>query len=284
MGKQRPDWLKVKLKATDEFAQVQVMLEKLSLHTVCQQASCPNMGECFGRSTATFMILGRVCTRNCSFCAVGKGQPLAVDPNEPANVALAVSQLKLRHVVVTSVTRDDLPHGGAEHFVDVIESIRKMDGKIVIEVLIPDFQGDKTAIAKVVQAKPAIINHNVETVPSLYAGVRPMANYRRSLDLLQQVKLLDNTILTKSGIMLGLGEKGPEVIAVLEDLRKIDCDLVTIGQYLAPSEKHYPVVEYIQPEEFARYKEIALALGFKHVSSGPLVRSSYHAQDSIKSV
>jgi lipoic acid synthetase len=239
--------------------------------------------ECFQRKTATFMILGTVCTRNCTFCNVTKGVTELVDPREPKNVAEAVFELKLRHVVVTSVTRDDLPDGGAQHFAEVINEIRKQNPNVTIEVLIPDFKGDITALLKVISAKPHVINHNVETVPSLYNKVRPMAFYKRSLDLLKQVHKLDNTIVTKSGIMVGLGETEEEVFEVLEDLRSIDCNLLTIGQYLAPSDKHTPVIEYVHPDVFKKYELKAIELGFDHVASSPLVRSSYHADEAINS-
>ncbi len=278
----KPEWIKVRLKGEHQLRQVKEMLDRLSLHTVCEEANCPNIAECFGRKTATFMILGRVCTRNCTFCNVTKGSVQPLDPNEPRHVAEAVKELQLRHVVVTSVTRDDLPDGGAGQFAEVINSIKALDKKVVVEVLIPDFQGDRDALKLVVDAKPEIINHNVETVPRLYPTVRPMAKYQRSLDLLRNVKEMDDSILTKSGIMLGLGERETEVIDVLKDLRNVGCDLMTIGQYLAPSKKHHPVVEYISPEVFDRYKDIGMEMGFKHVASSPLVRSSYHADQALK--
>ncbi len=278
MYQRKPDWLKVRLQGAEKLTEVKEMLKRLSLHTVCEEANCPNIIECFGRKTATFMILGRICTRNCTFCNVTKGHVQAVDPEEPSHIAQAVKQLNLKHVVITSVTRDDLPDGGAGHFARVIEQIRELDKRIVIEVLIPDFQGDNEALAKVVKAKPKIINHNVETVPRLYPAVRPKAIYQRSLELLKNVKEMDNTILTKSGIMLGLGEEEQEVIHVLQDLREVECDLLTIGQYLAPSSQHHPVVEYIHPEIFERYKKVGLEMGFQYVASSPLVRSSYHAE------
>ncbi|HHU64022.1 MAG TPA: lipoyl synthase [Clostridiales bacterium] len=282
MKDKRPEWIKVRLKGEHQLREVKEMLSRLSLHTVCEEANCPNIGECFGRRTATFMILGRVCTRNCTFCNVTKGNAQPVDPNEPRHVAEAVKELQLRHVVITSVTRDDLPDGGAAHFAEVIKSIKALDEKVVVEVLIPDFKSSQDALKLVVDAKPEIINHNVETVPRLYPTVRPMAVYQRSLSLLKNVKTMDDSILTKSGIMLGLGEREEEVIDVLKDLRKVGCDIMTIGQYLAPSKKHHPVVEYIRPEVFDRYKDICLELGFKYVASSPLVRSSYHADQALK--
>lgn len=277
MINKKPDWLKIKIQRGQELSQVEELLKRLSLHTVCEEANCPNLMECFNRKTATFMILGKVCTRNCTFCNVTKGQTEPLDPEEPAHVAQAVKELNLKHVVITSVTRDDLQDGGAGHFSKVIGKIKELDKKVVVEVLIPDFQGDSTALSKVVKAKPEIINHNVETVPVLYPSIRPMAVYERSLELLRNVKAMDSNILTKSGIMLGLGEKEQEVVEVLRDLREADCDLLTIGQYLSPSKHHHTVVEYVHPEIFEKYRELGMELGFKHVASSPLVRSSYHA-------
>jgi len=278
MPVEKPEWLKVRFHRNEKFDEIEAMIEKLSLHTVCEQASCPNRMECYGRSTATFMILGRVCTRNCTFCDVAKGEAQPVDPDEPLHVAQAIKQLKLRHAVITSVTRDDLPDGGAGHFAEMISTIRDLNGnRTVIEVLIPDFKGDVEALAKVVDANPEIINHNVETVPRLYPEVRPMADYRRSLDLLRNVKSLDSGIKTKSGFMLGLGETENEIIALMKDLHAVGCDFLTIGQYLQPSKSHHPVIEFIHPDKFEEYRGIALAMGFKSVSSSPLTRSSYNA-------
>lgn len=278
----KPEWLKVKTQNTQELAAVESILKKLSLNTVCEEANCPNRMECFSRKTATFMILGSVCTRNCTFCNVHKEVPKPVDSEEPKNVAQAVKELKLKHVVITSVTRDDLPDGGAGHFAEVIKEVRGLNKSVIIEVLIPDFKGDYNALKKVVDSKPEIINHNVETVPRLYPEVRPMAVYKRSLELLKNVKAMDRDIYTKSGIMLGLGEEEEEVVKVFEDLREVGCDFLTIGQYLAPSKKHHPVVEYIHPDRFEEYKKISLDMGFKYVASGPLVRSSYQAEKAFR--
>ena len=277
MGNGKPDWLKVSIRGGQGRGQVKEILERLSLNTVCKEANCPNLMECYCRKTATFMILGKVCTRNCTFCNVIKGNTENVDPEEPFHVAEAVKELGLNHVVITSVTRDDLPDGGAGHFVKVIEEIKKIDSSVTIEVLIPDFNGDPSALRKIVEAEPHIINHNIETVERLYPDVRPMASYSRSLELLNRVKQMNDSILTKSGIMVGLGEKKQEVIKVFEDLRSSGCSILTVGQYLAPSEKHHPVVEYIHPDLFEEYKGIALEMGFQFVASAPLVRSSYHA-------
>ncbi|MDO7786619.1 lipoyl synthase [Desulforamulus aquiferis] len=277
MNKRKPEWLRVKLQGAEKTHEVKEMLDRLSLHTVCQEANCPNLIECFARKTATFMILGSICTRNCTFCNVTKGQTQALDPKEPDNVAKAVEELGLKHAVITSVTRDDLPDGGAHHFSRVIEKLRAT--QVIVEVLVPDFQGSGEALATVINAKPHILNHNIETVPRLYPSVRPRASYARSLELIKSCKELDNSIFTKSGIMVGLGEQEEEVISVLRDLRLAGCDLLTIGQYLAPSDKHHPVIEYIHPDLFKRYRDVAYEMGFKYVASDPLVRSSYHAAE-----
>ncbi|NLX76877.1 MAG: lipoyl synthase [Clostridiaceae bacterium] len=277
----KPEWLRVKAHSVKGLEYVEDMLKNLHLNTVCDEAACPNRGECFGRKTATFMILGSVCTRNCTFCNVSKGTVQQVDENEPGRVAQAVKALGLKHAVITSVTRDDLPDGGAEHFARVIESIRNTAPGVTIEVLIPDFQGSVEALKKVVDARPEIINHNVETVPGLYREVRPMADYQRSLNVLKNVKEMDSSIYTKSGIMVGLGETGEQVVSVMRDLRGVNCDFLTIGQYLAPSAKHHPVIEYIHPNQFKAYEEKAYELGFLYVASGPLVRSSYMAEQAI---
>lgn len=279
----KPEWLRVKARSSRQYDEVAAMLEKLSLYTVCDEANCPNRMECYSRRTATFMILGSVCTRNCTFCNVKKGQiPQDVDPEEPRHVAQAAEALGLRHVVITSVTRDDLPDGGAGHFADVIRAVREQIGGVTIEVLIPDFTGNVSALEEVAAAGPDVINHNIETVPRLYPEVRPMADYRRSLTLLKTVKTIDPGIYTKSGIMLGLGETEDEVIAVLKALRAAGCDFLTIGQYLAPSPKHYPVAAYIHPDRFQALGETGRNMGFSHVASAPLVRSSYHAEQAVR--
>ena len=280
----RPDWLRVRYKAGYDFNKVEELLERLNLHTVCEEAACPNKGECFNRKTATFMILGSVCTRNCAFCNVSGGKPEEVMAAEPANIAEAVKELGLKHVVITSVTRDDLPDGGAAHFADVIRKIKESAGQTIIEVLIPDFQGDKDALKTVINAGPDIINHNVETIPALYSEVRPQADYRQSIELLGRVKELSDNIYTKSGIMLGLGESDDEVFRVFEDLRSVGCDFLTVGQYLSPSEAHHPVIAWITPEHFTHIGKTALEMGFKHVASAPLVRSSYLADEAMEAV
>lgn len=278
----KPEWLRIKAYVNENYHVVEEILKKLNLNTVCSEAACPNRGECFSRRTATFMILGSVCTRHCTFCNVAKGETLAVDPHEPQHVAEAVEALNLKHAVITSVTRDDLPDGGAGQFAAVVDAIRRKTPQVAVEVLIPDFQGSTEALNEVVEARPAIINHNIETVPRLYLNVRPQADYKRSLVLLDKVKQMEKTIFTKSGIMLGLGEKEEEVHQVFKDLRAVNCDFLTIGQYLAPSAKHHPVIEYIHPDQFDAYKHMAYALGFSYVASGPLVRSSYLAENALE--
>jgi lipoyl synthase len=278
-----PPWLKIRVRNNTEFDYVEEMLSRLHLNTVCQEANCPNRLECFAKKTSTFMILGAVCTRNCKFCNVFKGDAENVDADEPMHVAQATKELGLKHVVITSVTRDDLADGGAGHFVKTIQMIHKETPDTTIEVLIPDFQGDLDALNEVVKAKPEIINHNIETVPRLYPNVRAMADYRRSLEVLRNVKKLDSDILTKSGLMVGLGETKDEVIQMLKDLYEYNCELLTIGQYLSPSKDHYSVHEYIHPDIFEEYKHIALDIGFKIVASAPFVRSSYNAADMFDS-
>ncbi|MBN2254007.1 MAG: lipoyl synthase, partial [Kosmotogaceae bacterium] len=276
--KEKPDWLKKKLNADrSKLSEIKVMLRSLRLHTVCEEARCPNIGECFASRTATFMILGNICTRNCRFCAVSKGIPGSPDPKEPENISHAVHVLDLEHAVITSVTRDDLEDGGASQFVNVVRELRKNCPDTTIELLIPDLNGNWKALEKIVREHPDVLNHNVETVPSLYVSVRPGAMYERSIDLLRRVTEIDSSIITKSGIMVGLGEGEDEVKSVIEDLLGAGCKMLTIGQYLQPSHKHLPVAEYITPEQFESYRIFALERGFSFVASGPLVRSSYHA-------
>ncbi len=276
-----PSWLKKRVPAGGDIEQVRDLLRGLGLATVCQSARCPNLCECFARGTATFMILGSVCTRNCRFCAVAHGICSPPNPDEPARVAEAAVRMGLRYVVVTSVTRDDLPDGGAEQFRNVILALRKRL-RSRIEVLIPDFQGSIRAVERVASALPEVLNHNVETVPRLYHQARPAADYRRSLALLRRVNGRFPEILTKSGIMVGLGETHEEVVSVLEDLRKVGCDMVTIGQYLQPTCAHLPIRRFVPPEEFAEYEREAREMGFVSVASGPFVRSSYHADAMFK--
>ncbi len=273
--RRKPDWLKVRLPGSGRFAQVQRLVKDYRLHTVCQSARCPNVGQCWESGTATFMILGDVCTRSCRFCAVKNGAPESTDSNEPKHVAEAVKKLALKYVVVTSVTRDDLPDGGAQLFADMIREVRASVPDCKVEVLIPDFLGMKDALRVVCDAAPDILNHNIETVHRLYTTVRPQAKYWRSLQLLARARSMG--MRTKSGLMVGVGETRDEVIQTMRDLRETGCELLTIGQYLQPTLSCLSVVEFIAPEVFHEYRDIGLDLGFRHVESGPLVRSSYHA-------
>ena len=283
MEPRKPPWLKKRLPPMEALVKIKSILDQAKLHTVCEEARCPNLGECFAQGTATFLIMGRVCTRNCAFCAVEQGLPSSLDPSEPQHVAEAVQAMKLRYVVITSVTRDDLPDGGASHFVETIRAIHSRDPDIRVEVLIPDFKGDIFALGKVLEACPDVLNHNVETIPRLYPRVRPQSDYARSLELLEKVKTMGLPILTKSGLMLGLGEQREEVLEVLQDLRKVGCDFLTMGQYLQPRSDRLPVFRYLPPEEFEEYKRMGEALGFETVASGPFVRSSFHAFQMFES-
>jgi len=275
-------WLRRTLPDQRVLDRMDALLEGLNLHTVCDSALCPNRGECFKKGTATFIILGNVCTRNCGFCAVKKGKPLPLDPEEPYHIAQAAKHLQLKHIVVTSVTRDDLPDGGAEHFAETIIEIKKQLPKSTVEVLVPDFKGSWEALQRVIEAQPEVINHNIETVNRLYRLVRPKAVYKRSLELLRQVKIRDKNIISKSGIMVGLGEEEEEIIQAMKDLREVDGDILTIGQYLRPSPLHLRVQNYIHPDKFEEYQKTGMSLGFKYVASAPLVRSSYHAGEILK--
>jgi len=277
-------WLRRKLPDQKVINKMENLFKDLNLHTVCDSALCPNRGECFKNGTATFMIMGDVCSRNCQFCAVKKGKPLPLDPKEPIHIAQAAKYLKLKHVVVTSVTRDDLLDGGAEHFTQTVIAIKNLLPKSTVEILIPDFQGSREALQKVIEVHPEVINHNIETIERLYSSVRPIADYKTSLQLIKRVKIGNQDIITKSGIMLGLGEKKEEVVIAMKDLRKVNCDLLTIGQYLRPSPQHLKVKEYIHPDEFEVYRKIGISLGFKHVLSGPLVRSSYRSGEILQNI
>ena len=278
----RPKYLKPAPLSPPVIEEMTRLMRGLKLHTVCESARCPNRTDCFGKSTATFMILGNTCTRHCTFCAVDKGVPEAIDQAEPENIVRAIERLGLKYAVVTSVTRDDLPDGGASHFEAVIQKIREYDANMLIEVLIPDFKGSFHALKAVVDAKPSVLNHNVETVPRLYPEVRPEADYRRSVELIRNVKTIDKEMVTKSGIMLGLGESHEEVLSVMADLRQAGCDILTIGQYLSPSLKHHPLVRYVPEDEFIEYENTGKEMGFAAVVSGPLVRSSFHAGEAYK--
>jgi lipoic acid synthetase len=275
----KPSWIRVRAASPNSrFHEIKDILRRQSLHTVCEEASCPNIAECFGKGTATFMILGDICTRRCPFCDVAHGRPLAPDPQEPRHLAETIAQLKLRYVVVTSVDRDDLKDGGATHFVSCIEEIRKTSPQTTIEVLVPDFRGRlERALAILGAATPDVMNHNLETVPRLYKRARPGGDYVHSLRLLQEFKRAHPQVPTKSGLMVGLGETDEEIVAVMRDLRAHDVDMLTIGQYLQPSPHHLPVERYVEPAVFARFEEAARELGFRHAAVGPMVRSSYHA-------
>ena len=273
----KPKWLRRRLPPPGRNATVQAAIQGGGLHTVCAEAQCPNQMECFGRGTATFLLLGPSCTRRCTFCAVDKSVVRPVDPGEPARIADAVGQLELGFCVLTMVTRDDLPDGGAGHIVETVAAIRKERPGLGIEILISDLGGNWTALSKLLESRPEVLNHNVETVPRLYPEVRPQADYQRSLELLARASAHRPPLVTKSGVMLGLGEKREEVLATLQDIRRAGCRLLTLGQYLAPSERHHPVVRYVPPEEFAEYESFALEMGFSGVASSPFVRSSYQA-------
>lgn len=267
----------------NDIENVRKLLEVYRLNTVCSAASCPNMGECFKRKTATFMILGGQCTRNCRFCNIINGIPDRVDADEPERIAKAVAAMGIRHSVITSVTRDDLANGGAEQFAAVIRAIRKLSDNTTVEVLIPDFKGSKEALEIVLEAEPDVLNHNIETVKRLYSEVRPEANYDRSLRLLQRAKEIKPDVITKTGIMVGLGETEQEVLELMDDVRSTECDLITIGQYMQPTKEHLPVYKYISQEQFDKYREAGQKKGFMYVASGPLVRSSYRAEEALRS-
>lgn len=276
----KPVWLRCKLPDQAYLQKMRGLLRSRELNTVCEEALCPNQGECFGHDTATFLILGRTCTRNCTFCAIpSEKHPPAPDSREPERIAGAVGELDLKHVVITSVTRDDLADGGAAHFAATVKALKQRHPQIIVEVLIPDFQGERTALETVMLSHPDIINHNLETVPRLYPEVRPQAHYNRSVRLLQMIKETDPEKVTKSGLMLGLGEEREEILAVMADLRAVSCDLLTLGQYLQPSERHHPVVRYVTPEEFADLGREGERMGFRTVFAAPLVRSSFHAAE-----
>jgi lipoic acid synthetase len=280
----KPPWLKKRIPPFQDLQKVKSILDRAELHTVCEEARCPNLGECFCGGTATFLILGRICTRNCGFCAVEHGIPAPADDTEPEKVAQAVQKMGLQYVVVTSVTRDDLFDGGASLFAKTIQALRASNPKSKVEVLIPDFQGDLKSLKTVLKECPDVLNHNVETISRLYPGVRPQADYKRSLDLLKKSKELHPHISTKSGFMLGLGETENEVLELLRDLRETGCDFLTIGQYLQPREDRLSVVRYVSPDEFEEYKRIGEEMGFRAIASGPFVRSSFHAFEMFKTI
>ncbi len=276
-GRRLPDWIRGRIPAGEGYNRVRALVEEKRLHTVCAEARCPNLGECWSRGTATFMILGDICTRACTFCAVKSGRPTELDLDEPRRVADSIRIMGLKHAVITSVNRDELEDGGASIFAEVARQVRALCPGTRLEFLIPDMMGRREALAMILASPPDILNHNIETVPRLYSRVRPQASYGRSLQILAWAK--EAGAVTKSGLMLGLGEDLDEVRAVMRDLRAIDCDILTLGQYLRPSEHHHPIIRFVHPEEFAQLREEGLAMGFRHVESGPLVRSSYHADE-----
>lgn len=279
-----PLWFKVKPPLGENYRKVKSLLSELKLHTVCQEANCPNIGNCFEERTATFLILGKICTRGCSFCNVERGVPLELDPSEPPHIAQAVKILELEYAVITSVIRDDLEDGGASQFAQVIREIRKLNPDCKVEVLVPDFKGKLVCLKIVLEEKPVVLNHNLETVKRLYPLVRKGADYVRSLALLKRSKEYDSSVLTKSGIIIGMGESKEEIIDLMQDLREVDCDLLTVGQYLSPSAEHLKVERYYSPQEFEELKKIGQGMGFRKVESGPLVRSSYHARKIVCSL
>jgi lipoic acid synthetase len=279
--RRHPDWLKVKIGGGETYHQVKMLLRSAKLHTICEEAKCPNIAECFGSGTAVFLVLGNICTRNCRYCSVTHGIPRPLNDQEPRDIAESVKTLKLKYVVVTSVTRDDLPDGGAHVFYETIQEIRQINPSISVEVLIPDFQGKKTSIQKVVDAAPDIINHNIEVVENLFPEIRPQGQYQRSLQVLKTIKMLDPNTKTKSGLMVGLGETNEQIHSTLADLRIAKVDFLTVGQYLQPTRHHAGIQKYYAPDEFQEIKKDALKLGFTHVESGPLVRSSYHAEKAL---
>lgn len=279
----KPDWIRIKLTTGENYQEIKNMMRSKTLHTVCEEARCPNIYECWANRTATFMILGDTCTRACRFCAVNTGMPTELDLQEPERVAESAEQMNLKHCVVTSVARDDLKDGGASIFAETIHAIRRRLPLCTVEVLIPDFMGDEDSLRIVMDAKPDILNHNIETVERMSDTVRAKAKYRRSLELLRRAKAMQPTIPTKSSIMLGVGEEWDELLQTMDDLREVDCNIMTIGQYLQPSDKHLYVKKYYPPEDFLKLKEEGLKRGFSHVESGPMVRSSYHAHEQVQS-
>ena len=280
-ARRKPAWLKVQAPGGPNYVALKQLMRELRLHTVCEEGHCPNVGECWEHRAATFMILGDVCTRNCAYCAVAHGTPRPLDPDEPVRLAAAVQRMGLRHVVITSVDRDDLPRGGAESFAACISEIRRLVPGASVEVLIPDFKGSEAALSIVVAARPDILNHNLETIERLYRLARPGGRYPRALDLLRRAKEMDRGLLTKSGIICGLGEEWDELLAAMRDLRAQGVDILTLGQYLRPSDRHLPIARYYTPEEFTELRRLGLEMGYRHVEAGPLVRSSYHAWEQV---
>ena len=281
--RRHPDWLKVKIGGGKNFVKMKSLLRNAKLHTICEEAKCPNIAECFGSGTAVFLILGDVCTRNCRYCNVKHGTPLPLNSYEPKDVAESVKKLGLKYVVITSVTRDDLKDGGASVFSDTVREVKKSNPGCKVEVLIPDFKGERDSLKKVLGSDPDVINHNIEVVEYLFDSIRPDGDYRTSLELLNNIKEINKDMRTKSGFMIGIGENKKQIIKTMQDLRNVNVDFLTIGQYLQPTKNHVEIKKYYTPEEFEELKKIAINLGFKHVESGPLVRSSYHAQNAFSS-
>ena len=279
--RRHPDWLKIKIGGGENFVKMKSLLRNAKLHTICEEAKCPNIAECFGSGTAVFLILGDICTRNCKYCNVKHGEPQSLNPNEPKDVAESVKELGLKYVVITSVTRDDLEDGGASVFYDTVTEIKKINKNCRVEILIPDFKGKIKSLKKVIDAKPDVINHNIEVVQELFPEIRPEGNYETSLQLLRDIKDINKNVKTKSGFMIGIGETKDQILKTMKDIRNADVDFLTIGQYLQPTKEHAEIQKYYIPEEFELLKKIGLDFGFKHVESGPLVRSSYHAEKAI---
>jgi len=278
LGRRHPDWLKVKIGGGADFVKMKSLLRRVKLHTICEEAKCPNIAECFNCGTAVFLILGDTCTRNCRYCNVKHGKPLSLNLNEPREVAESVKELGLKYVVITSVTRDDLDDGGADVFYNCVKEIKKLNNDCKVEVLVPDFKGSKEALNKVVDSKPDVINHNIEVVEELFFDIRPEGDYKQSLQVLKNIKKIDANMKSKSGFMMGLGETNDQIVKTMRDLKNADVDFLTIGQYLQPTRDHAEIKKYYTPDEFQEFKQLALSLGFHHVESGPLVRSSYHAE------
>jgi lipoic acid synthetase len=279
--RRHPDWLKVKISGGENFVKIKNLLRNSKLHTICEEAKCPNISECFGSATAVFLILGNICTRNCKYCSVIHGKPLILNENEPKDVAESVKKLGLKYVVITSVTRDDLIDGGASVFNKTVNEIKKIQKDCRIEVLIPDFKGDIDSLIKIIESRPDVINHNIEVVEDLFPSIRPEGNYKTSLNVLKNIKKIDRNIKTKSGFMIGIGENKEQIIKTMNDLKRVNVDFLTIGQYLQPTKNNIEIKKYYTPEEFKDLKSIALEIGFKNVESGPLVRSSYHAEKAF---
>lgn len=278
-GRRLPPWFKVRLQQGPDYRDIRQVVDRLGLHTICEEARCPNIWECWNNRTATFLILGDVCTRRCHYCAVTTGKPLPIDRGEPLRVAQAVQAMNLKHAVITSVNRDELDDGGASVFAETIREVRRLNPTCTVEVLIPDFEGNQAALEAVANARPEILNHNIETIQRLFPSIRPQGRYRRSIELLGRARQMGLT--TKSGLIVGMGETTDEVRQVMRDLRSVGCDILTIGQYLQPTKAHLPVTRFYDPDEFTRFREEGLSLGFRHVESGPLVRSSYHASEQV---